>query len=296
MKKSLSILAVICFFISCKNSDKGTSLNGLQYEILKDIESPAIQEKDYIDLSIQVKVGDSIFSPLTRSKLQATKIEVNKKTIQPIMELLYKMSEGDSARIFSPLTEIETKVFNVPAKSNYEYTVVVHKVKNYLQAMGEEAQKSNFPEAEALSDPNADKKRAATSEAWMKVKPVLDEYNSKSLNSSWKKTKSGIDYIIHQEGSGNNAKPGNTVSVHYLGTLLDGIRFDDSWSRGSAFDFKLGDRIVIDGWEEALQLLSKGSRATFVIPAQLAYGEKGNPPIIPGNSTLMFYIELIDIK
>lgn len=107
---------------------------------------------------------------------------------------------------------------------------------------------------------------------------------------------SGLAYIIEKEGIGNKAVPGNTVSVHYLGELAEGKKFDSSYDRNQPLEFKLGQRMVIPGWEEGIALLNKGAKAKLILPFWLAYGESGLPPVIPEKATLIFNTELVEIK
>ena len=102
---------------------------------------------------------------------------------------------------------------------------------------------------------------------------------------------------LHEEGTGAQAEAGKTVSVNYYGALIsNGERFDDSFSRGEEFSFPLGAGQVIKGWDEGIALMKEGSKATFFIPYQLAYGEAGSPPVIPTKADLMFYVEMNKVK
>ncbi|MFT7644360.1 MAG: FKBP-type peptidyl-prolyl cis-trans isomerase [Candidatus Paceibacteria bacterium] len=96
-------------------------------------------------------------------------------------------------------------------------------------------------------------------------------------------------------GVGDVAVIGDTVSVHYVGTLQNGDEFDNSRKRGSAFGFKVGDGQVIEGWDKGLEGMQVGGQRVLVIPPDMAYGEKGVGPI-PGNATLVFAIELLEIN
>ncbi|MBP6924558.1 MAG: FKBP-type peptidyl-prolyl cis-trans isomerase [Candidatus Pacebacteria bacterium] len=96
-------------------------------------------------------------------------------------------------------------------------------------------------------------------------------------------------------GEGSEVKVGDTVAVHYVGTLQDGTEFDNSKKRGQAFEFKVGGGQVIKGWDEGLLGMKVGGQRILVIPSDMAYGEKGIGPI-PGGATLVFSIELIAIK
>jgi FKBP-type peptidyl-prolyl cis-trans isomerase len=99
-----------------------------------------------------------------------------------------------------------------------------------------------------------------------------------------------------KEGTGSAAKAGQTVVVHYVGTLTNGKKFDSSRDRGQGFSFPLGGGRVIKGWDQGVVGMKVGSLRKLTIPPHLAYGERGFPPVIPANSTLVFEVELLEIK
>lgn len=109
------------------------------------------------------------------------------------------------------------------------------------------------------------------------------------------KTESGLQLKIFNPGQGEFPAPGDMVTAHYTGKLLDGTIFDSSVQRGTPFSFEVGTGQVIKGWDEGFQLLKKGGKATFIIPANLAYGDRAMGSI-PPNSVLIFDVELLDIK
>lgn len=110
-------------------------------------------------------------------------------------------------------------------------------------------------------------------------------------------TPSGLKLEIIKEGTGPMPQPGQTVTVHYTGTLTDGKKFDSSLDRGEPISFPLGQGRVIKGWDEGIGLLKIGSRAKLIIPPQLGYGVNGTPGgPIPPNATLIFDVELLGAK
>ena len=109
-----------------------------------------------------------------------------------------------------------------------------------------------------------------------------------------KTTASGLQYLTTKEGSGKAPAANSMVKVHYTGKLVDGTVFDSSVERGEPIEFPLNQ--VIPGWTEGLQLMKEGGKATLYIPSQLGYGQQGVPGTIPPNSTLIFDVELIEVK
>lgn len=101
---------------------------------------------------------------------------------------------------------------------------------------------------------------------------------------------------ILSQGSGVEAKSGDTVNVHYTGTFTDGKKFDSSVDRGQPFSFTLGAGQVIAGWDKGVAGMKVGEKIKLTIPYDLAYGENGIPPTIPPKSTLVFEIELLKIN
>jgi FKBP-type peptidyl-prolyl cis-trans isomerase len=105
----------------------------------------------------------------------------------------------------------------------------------------------------------------------------------------------GLVVTVLKPGSGRAAKGGDRVRVHYVGTLSDGTKFDSSRDRGTPFEFDLGRGRVIKGWERGVQGMQVGEVRKLVIPPALGYGERGQPPTIPPNATLLFEVELLGI-
>jgi FKBP-type peptidyl-prolyl cis-trans isomerase len=101
--------------------------------------------------------------------------------------------------------------------------------------------------------------------------------------------------VLH-EGSDPEARAGDTVEVHYTGTLLDGSKFDSSLDRGRPFSFPLGAGMVIKGWDMGVVGMKVGEKVRLTIPASMGYGERGYPPVIPANATLIFEVELLGIN
>ena len=110
------------------------------------------------------------------------------------------------------------------------------------------------------------------------------------------KTASGLTFIITKHGTGPLAKAGDTVSVHYTGTLTDGTKFDSSRDRGEPIEFPLGAGRVIKGWDEGIAKMHVGDQAILIIPPSIGYGSRGAGSVIPPDATLIFIVELVNTK
>lgn len=154
--------------------------------------------------------------------------------------------------------------------------------------VGGAAENWNAVEAFRSFEGEREKRIAAEQE---KQRALLDK-----VAAGYDETDSGLRYKILQNGGGKQASKGAMVSVHYKGQLLDGTVFDSSYKRKQPIDFNVGIGQVIAGWDEGIQLLKVGDKARFVIPANLAYGERGAGGVIPPNATLIFDVELMNVK
>lgn len=129
-----------------------------------------------------------------------------------------------------------------------------------------------------------------------RIKKEGEDFVSNFLdcNDEAVKTDSGMVYYSMKEGEGEQPSLQSTVEVHYHGTLIDGTVFDSSVERGQTISFPLGG--VIKGWQEGLQLMKEGGKATLVIPSDLAYGDQGSGETIPPGATLKFEVELFKVS
>ncbi|EKB03227.1 hypothetical protein HMPREF9711_02554 [Myroides odoratimimus CCUG 3837] len=154
--------------------------------------------------------------------------------------------------------------------------------------VGETAEKWNAIEAFRTFEGAREKREAEAKKA------ALVEVEK--LSAGFEETPSGLRYQMIVKGTGKKAEKGKTVSVHYKGALANGQEFDSSYKRKKPIEFPLGQGYVIEGWDEGIALLNVGDKARFVIPSYLGYGEAGAGGVIPPNATLVFDVELMDVK
>lgn len=133
---------------------------------------------------------------------------------------------------------------------------------------------------------NTDKPAAAPQPTTPKIKNMSETIT----------TPSGLKYVETKVGDGATPKTGQTVEVHYTGTLENGTKFDSSRDRNQTFKFQLGVGQVIKGWDEGLSTMKVGGRRQLIIPPDLGYGTRGAGGVIPPNATLLFDVELVGIK
>lgn len=149
--------------------------------------------------------------------------------------------------------------------------------KNYLKSKDLEASMIESPQTQADIDRNK----------------IIKYVKAKKLKGNF--TSSGIFYVIENPGEGlERPTTESEVTAHYTGRLLSGKKFDSSYDRNDPLKFKLGE--VIKGWQEAIRMLGKGGKGTFLIPSGLAYGERSVGEDITENSVLSFDVELLDFK
>jgi len=122
------------------------------------------------------------------------------------------------------------------------------------------------------------------------------DQNKEENNNTQSMEDQELKIEVLQEGTGEEAKNGDNVSVHYVGTLEDGTKFDSSIDRGTPFSFDLGAGKVIKGWDLGVLGMKIGEKRKLTIPSDLAYGDDGIPNVIPPKATLIFEVELLDIN
>ncbi len=284
MKK---IIALACFFvmittvyaqkINYKKSDKG-----IRYSFVKSNKGAKIKLDDIVFL--QIKYATDKDSVLFDSWKMGGPIQlkVSKPTFKgDLMDGLNLMTAGDSVLFLFSADSMFTKTFNMPLPefikpgSDLKFTVKIDRITTEEVLRADEIKiekEKNMEEQKAIEQYIADNK----------LTPVT--------------TPSGLKYVMYNEGTGAKAEAGKTVRVHYTGKLLNGTKFDSSYDRNDPIEFKLGQGMVIKGWDEGIALLKEGGTALLIIPSNLAYGSRGAGGVIPPFAPLTFEVELVSVQ
>lgn len=301
MKKILLVLGIAVAFTSCKQFKQGEG--DMFYKFHEDKEGPTVKDGDFIVFKfIQKTEDDSVMYNSSDYERPAMTIKQKPGFTGDMFTAIGMLSEGDSASFKISIDSLVNKL-GMPKPENVKgkymvYTFKIDKVipKGKLNDADFQAKVEEFIKVE--SD------KAKNSEAG-KIKNYIDKEKLKPTT-----TASGLNYVITGESkNGVKAKPGDTVVVDYTGKFLSGKVFDTSIE---AVAKKEGTYVaqrpyqpiripvgvgsgIIQGWEEALMLFPKGTKATLILPSKLAYGEQGSAPSIQPFTPLIFEIHIVDI-
>lgn len=289
-------LAGVAFMQAC-NSDKigeeQTTESGLKYTYFARGEEQQPDSGQIMVLNmVYTTENDSVIFD-SDSQEMAVGMPVKDPNMQGmITEALSMLHKGDSAEFKVPAKNFfnETARMPVPAAVGEESNLIFRiGVKDVVSEEAfREMQMEEFKKQQelALKDQEAQLGKDIQ---------TIDEF-LQSNNIEAQKTESGLYYVINEKGKGPEVNAGDEVTVHYRGKLLDGTQFDASYDRNEPFTFNVGQGMVIPGWDEGLQQLNEGAKATFYIPSPLAYGARSAGSVIKPNSILVFDLEVVDVK
>jgi FKBP-type peptidyl-prolyl cis-trans isomerase FkpA len=300
MKKTLMFLALASVGLASCNGGFKQDEGGMLYDIHVDKGGPKIQAGDFVSVNLIAKRDDDSVLFSTYESGHAVQTLVPKPQFKgDIFTGLQKLAEGDSATIKISADSMFKKGQQKPPgfKGKYlVYSIKVEKViaKGKLTDQVFQSEITDYIKGQGL--------------AFKKREPELIKKYIADNKLNVKQTADSLDYVITQPGTGPNAVVGDTVVVNYTGKLLTGKVFDtsvkdealkakmpvDPMRQYKPIHIPVGQKRVIAGWDEGLQLLNKGAKATFVVPSSLAYGERGISIINP-YTPIAFDIEVVDI-
>jgi FKBP-type peptidyl-prolyl cis-trans isomerase len=296
----LLFISLGVFFGACgteKGGDGTKKLAVSGYDYVMHIEQGGVvpQDGEYAYFHAQTRNNDKVVNAsridgggntpfLKISKANLT----SEERVSPVQEILQIMSIGDSATIFLPIDTLteDQKPIGFKGTDFMLYDLVLIDIKTSREFHEKSTQLKN--ENEAIV--NETQARAPAIKAL--IANDLKQYKEGVLKNDLVVTDSGLKVFFHEKTTGKMPPPGGFVSVNYAGVLMNGSMFDNSFDRGEPISFALGKGQVIAGWDEGIALLPEGSKATFFIPYNLAYGEAGGRGI-PERADLVFYVELV---
>jgi FKBP-type peptidyl-prolyl cis-trans isomerase len=332
LRISQSVFTLLCvaslgLFSSCNRvltNEKGTTSEGNEYQIFRsDDNSHKIADEDILDLHFVVKnAKDSIVQSTYQGKEPIKGFSYPEKEVdKAFLKMLKMLTVGDSA-VFRIKTEVELKESlaqldktKEQIKSNFEQLPDsiqkknAESLKTQLQQVEDEKGKLDkyFPKGKFITYHIKILKVTEVKPLKQKEKAQLEEYAKKNKLSNVQVTASNLHYVVTKEGKGAKPQKGEFVKVNYVGKLENGKVFDTSiesvakeakLNRPGKFEplgLAIGMGQVIKGWDEGIMLLNEGAKATFLIPARLAYGANSPSPDIPKDANLIFDVELVEI-
>ena len=307
MKKSKSLLALVVLLMgattmsSCQKT-KVTEKDGIEYTYINEGSTKATNG-NFLLYNLQITNGSDSVIYSTADQPMPGYLQANDSlpTNNGMDEIFLNLKKGDSIVFQSTAKTIFGA--NVPPFLKEDEMVKVNL--GAFEEMDEAGIQAYFEKVMA----GEDSKRAERAVAQLEAEASTIEAYAKEKGLELQKTENGLYYVIEQEGSGDEVTPGTTMYVNYAGYLLDGTLFDTSYpeiakannvfNEGreySPLPVNVGMGQVIPGWDEGLLLLKKGSKAKFLIPSPLAYGESGAGAMIPANSPLVFDVEVTDVQ
>ena len=269
-----------------KNS---TTPGGFAYEIHTSTGGEKPQPEEFVKFNLQVMAGDSLlYDSSLEEQTPTTPMPPEGETSRspiPLEDVLMNMAVNDSATLYYPMDSLPQKPPGFDGVEFLEYKIVITAILS--------AEEHNAERQAELAKQQAEMQviQAREPEVAALVQDMVKGYADGSLEGELQSTESGLKYLIHEEGTGSLPADGANIKAHYYGVLTDGTMFDNSFSKGRSFSFRLGQRMVIAGWDEGFALLKQGTKATLFIPYELGYGAAGSPPRIPENADLIFYVE-----
>ena len=303
MKKSIVTMAALAMLMAgtmsaCgeKNPNSGfqKSKNGLFYQFFNKNEGNLPQLGDLLELSIGCKVNDTtVIIPVMENIMQLQESQF----AGDLFEGLAMMHKGDSAAFIVDIDSTFKKLMGQPqlpegfsSSDEMRFNVRLddfYPESEYAKRMAVKAKKASEERIAKMKEDHPEETANAAQQ-------LTDYLNDNKIVV--KPTASGLCYVMTTEGNGERPQVGQMVKVHYTGKLLDGTVFDSSVERGQPFQFPLGVGQVIPGWDEGIQLMSKGEKGVLYIPYFLAYGDRAAGDKIVPFSNLMFEVELIDFE
>lgn len=306
--KNIHLLLSIGILFSCSTSEYQDTESGISYKFIVQSETDTPNDGDVMELHL-------IYSDSQGKELLNTTLNSNGPV--PVLYQAEKFTaNGSIEEIFGMLTDGDSIEAMIPAGKVFESfgqplpdSIAADSNLTFLIGVAGVTSRREYTKRIANNYMTEAKQQLALSASQVQIdSEIIDQYLSEN-NLEANTTDSGIRYIITEPGEGENAKPGDQVSVNYTGRVLDGQIFDTSLQEVAQenntynpmrpyqpYSFTLGMGEVIYGWDEGIGLLNKGAKATLFIPSSMGYGAQKVDEILVENSILVFEVELVGLQ
>ena len=288
-------LVLLVLLYSCHNDGFIKTGSGLKYKIVRHGEGPEFSNGEFVELNMEYynKNDSLLYSSITRG-LPVTMLYNDSiwQNSGQVYEGLSRLRTGDSAIFKVNCRDLYLKSFRMPVPETLDPSGIITFRVGVTRVMNRE-EYSDYQHQ--LSIRRETERESRQKRQLIEDTAIIDEYLEKQ-NIIPMETESGLRYLVEKKGKGPKPQKGETVTLNYTATLLDGTQFESSEEKNKPLKFPVGLGIVIKGLEEGVTLMSKGARYKFYIPSPLAYGDQSHGSLIRPNSILVYDAELTDIK
>tara|TARA_Y100000768_G_scaffold87624_1_gene62849 strand:- start:1965 stop:2840 length:876 start_codon:yes stop_codon:yes gene_type:complete len=290
MRKIYYITILFFTIFSCVDREKVLD-NGVELKYFKNGSGQEIEDGQIVMINLQYfdYDGNELLNKVGNDPVVLQK-DSSWESSGIIYNVIDNLVKGDS--VFFQLT---TEQFFKNAPQSVEVPdSVKNKMISFYCGIQDVMSQNEFEEFQRIQYEKMQQEMEQQSNDQLSIDLELIDNYLKENDITAKSAESGLRYVITKMGSGENAAPGDNVTVHYTGMLLNGEKFDSSLDRNQPFSFQLGQGMVIRGWDEGITYFNKGSEGTLYIPSTLGYGASGAGGVIPPNAVLIFEIQVLD--
>ena len=289
----LALGAILFLIYGCGGDSAKKKASSFDLNFYTDETGPKPQAGEYAYFQMDILDDKKKLLQSYRNQKRMPSIKIPKSDSDvlrqnPIPDALRQMSLNDSVGIIIPKDSIPDLASGYEDLVHLEYVLVLKDILSeveYQKRMADDRQKEMALMAET---------KARLPEIEEFANETIQQVKSGTLKPTY--LESGLGFIIHDKGDGEMASKDRMVSALYYGaTMDDAIRFDDSFSKGRPYTFRIGRRAVIEGWDVGFMQFPVGTKASLIIPSEMGYGEEGSEPGIPPNADLYFYVEFVEM-
>jgi FKBP-type peptidyl-prolyl cis-trans isomerase len=278
-------LFIVIIFVACTTDNGWDKLsNGYEYVLHTSSGKANPQKGEVVILDLEViddqgKTLDNSRDAKQKPSFVIPKEESEQLRRNPLMGLVALMAEGDSATVRVPLDSLPNAPETFKHSTYLDYVIKVYTVQD----------------AELYAEQQKTIQERQLSKYTADAEKVFKAYTEKTLDATETTLPSGIKVALIKDTKAEKPQPGDRVSVNYYGFFRDGSSFDNSYRAGRPFSFTIGQGGAIVGWQQGIPQIPLGGTAILDIPYEFGYGAQGNPPVIPPQSDLIFFVELENI-